>query len=223
MSEPTASPRLRTNREGISLSPIKEMELRAAAIPGVISLAQGIPSFPTPEVIIRRAIDALQQGKASKYSLVIGLPQLREAIEQHLALDGIFYDFEEEILVTVGAIEAITASLLAMLAAGDEVLLPNPCYASYAEAIRVAHGVPVWVPLLEDRGWGFDVEVLKRAITARTKAIIITNPNNPTGTTYSQNDLLAVAELAERHDFFIISDEVYKDIVFPSQEDASAA
>lgn len=214
MLEPIASRRLRTDREGISLSPIKEMELRAAAIPGVISLAQGIPSFPTPAVIVRRAIDALEQGKAGRYSLVTGLAQLREAIEQHLAADGILYDFEEEILVTVGAIEAITATLLAILSPGDEVLLPNPCYASYAEAIRVAHGIPVWVALDERRGWGFDVQRLERAITPRTKAIIITNPNNPTGTTYTEEDLLAVAELAERHDFFILSDEVYKDIVF---------
>lgn len=214
MSVPTELPTVRTGSDGISLSPIKEMELRASRIPGVISLAQGIPSFNTPEVIVRKAIAALKEGRASKYSLVTGLPQLRESIEQHLAKNGIFYDFEEEILVTVGAIEAITATLLAVLEPEDEVLLPNPCYASYQEAVRIAHGQPIWVPLDEARGWALDIERLEAACSKKTKAIILTNPNNPTGTTYSRENLLAVAALARRHNLFILSDEVYKDITF---------
>ncbi len=214
MSAAIASPLLRTKREGIQLSAIKEMELLASRIPGVISLAQGIPSFDTPPVIGRRAIAAIREGKVAKYSLVNGLPQLREAIEEHLAASKIYYDFEEEIIVTVGAIEAITATLLAVLEPDDEVILPNPCYVSYPEAVRVAHGVPIWVALNESRGWGLDIAAIKQVITDRTKAIILTNPNNPTGTIFPRSQLLELAELTKQRGILMISDEVYKDIVF---------
>ena len=223
MSEQTVSAGIRTAREGISLSPIKDMELRASRIPGVISLAQGIPSFNTPAVIGRRAIAAIRDGKVARYSLVNGLPQLRESIEEHLAQSEIFYDFEEEIIVTVGAIEAITATLLTVLRPGDEVLLPNPCYASYAEAVRVAHGVPVWVALDESRGWELDCDAIRSAITKKTKALILTNPNNPTGTIYSGETLAELADLALEHDFYILSDEVYKDIVFEASPTAETS
>ena len=194
------------------------MELRASRIPGVISLAQGVPSFDTPEPIKRAAIEAIEKGKVAKYSLSPGLLELREVIAQKLEQENKFFDFEEEIIVTAGSIEAITATMLAILAPGDEVLIPDPTYTSYQPAIRVAGGVPVFVPLDEKNRWSFDIAELEKRITTKTKALLFCNPNNPTGTIFKRNQLHAVAQLAIKHNFYILSDEVYKDFIFDAEE-----
>ena len=207
-----------SNEKAVSLSPIKDMELRASRIPGVVSLAQGVPSFDTPEMIKRAAIDAIEKGKVAKYSLSPGLLELREVIVQKLEKEKKFYDFEEEIIVTAGSIEAITATMLAILLPGDEVLIPDPTYTSYQPAIVVAGGVPVFVPLDEKNHWAFDIAELEKRITPKTKALLFCNPNNPTGTIFTRNQLHAVAQLAIKHNFYILSDEVYKDFIFDASE-----
>lgn len=194
------------------------MELRASRIPGVVSLAQGVPSFDTPEMIKKKAIEAIETGKVAKYSLAPGILELREVIAQKLEQENKFFDFEEEIIVTAGSIEAITATILAILSPGDEVLIPDPTYTSYQPAIKVAGGVPVFVPLDEKNHWAFDIAELKKRITPKTKALLFCNPNNPTGTIFKRNQLHAVAQLAIKHDFYILSDEVYKDFIFDSEE-----
>ncbi len=194
------------------------MELRASRIPGVISLAQGVPSFDTPEPIKRAAIEAIERGKVAKYSLAPGTLEFRETIAQHLERENKFYDFEQEIIATAGSIEAITATLLAILEPGDEVLIPDPAYTSYQPAIRVARGVPVFVPLDEERHWAFDIDKFERLITPRTKAFLFCNPNNPTGTIFMRNQLHALAQLAIKHNLYILSDEVYKDFVYSDQD-----
>ncbi|OGI25334.1 MAG: hypothetical protein A3J76_02095 [Candidatus Moranbacteria bacterium RBG_13_45_13] len=204
--------------EKINLSPIKEMELRASRIPGVISLAQGVPSFDTPEAVKRAAIEAIERGKTAKYSLAPGILEFRETIAQHLEKENIFFDFEREIIATAGSIEAITATLLAILEPGDEVLIPDPTYTSYQPAIRLARGVPIFVPLEEKKHWALDIEKFERLITPRTKAFLFCNPNNPTGTIFTRNQLHALAQLAIKHDIYILSDEVYKDFIFDSAE-----
>ena len=190
------------------------MELRASRIPGVVSLAQGVPSFDTPEMIKRAAIEAIEKGKVAKYSLAPGLLELREVIAHHLEQENKFFDFEEEVIVTAGSIEAITATMLAILSPGDEVLIPDPTYTSYQPAIKVAGGVPVFVPLNEKNHWAFDIAELEKRITPKTKALLFCNPNNPTGTIFTRNQLHAVAQLAIKHNFCILSDEVYKDFVY---------
>lgn len=198
----------------ISVSPIKLMELRAAKHSHVISLAQGIPSFDTPECIKKAAIEAIQKGKAAKYSLTPGLPELREVIAEELKHEGMHYDYETEIIATCGSIEGITATLLAILNPGEEVIIPSPVYASYAQAVRVAHGVPVFVPLNEEKGWAVDIEEFEKRITPKTRVIFYCNPSNPTGTIYTKEQLLTLAEIAEKHNLFLLSDEVYKDFVY---------
>ena len=200
--------------KNINLSPIKKIEIMASKIPDVVSLAQGIPSFDTADIIKNKVIEMINKGVVSKYSLSPGLLELREAIEQELADDKMFYDFETEILVTAGAIEAITASLLAILDKDDEVLIPSPTYTSYQEAIKVANGIPVFVDLIEKNHWAFSIENFKQKITEKTKVILFCNPNNPTGTIYSKKQLLELAELAEKHNLYILSDEVYKDFIY---------
>jgi aspartate/methionine/tyrosine aminotransferase len=207
----------------IKLSPIKEMEIRASKIPGVVSLAQGIPSFDTPDSIKQKAIEAIERGRVAKYSLSPGIPELREAIEESLAQDGMFYDFDSEIIITAGAIEAITATLITILEPNDEVLIPSPTYTSYQEAIKVAGGKPVFVDLIEEEGWAFSIKNFEQKISSHTKAIFFCNPNNPTGTIYTKKQLLALAELAKKHNLYIITDEVYKDFIYTDEEFFSLA
>ncbi len=207
----------------LQLSVIKQMELRASQYPDVISLAQGIPDFDTPGCIKRRVERALQRGVAARYSLAPGLPELRELIEISLARENMFYDWQQEIIVTAGSIEAITATILALTSPGDEIIIPEPTYTSYREVIYLAGCQPVFVPLNEKEGWSFSLAEYEKAITSKTKAIFYCNPNNPTGTIYDKKQLLALAELAQKHDLFLISDEVYKDFTYGGQRIFSLA
>lgn len=207
----------------IKLSIIKQIELEASKYPDAISLAQGIPDFDTPEFIKRRVEKALKRGVVARYSLSPGLPELRELIEESLEKDGMHYDWEKEILVTAGSIEGITSTIMAITDPGDEVIIPEPTYTSYKEVIKLAGCTPVFVPLDEGKGWGLDVEKYKQALTPRTKAIFYCNPNNPTGTIYSRDQLMELARLAEDNDLFLISDEVYKDFVYDQKEFFSLA
>ncbi len=210
-------------KDEIRISPIKEMEIRSSKISDVVSLAQGIPSFDTPLCIKRRAIEAIEDGRVARYSLSPGILELREAIEYSLAKRNIFYDFEKEIIVTAGSIEAITATFLALLEPGDEVLIPDPTYTSYQSAIKTARGIPVFVPLKEENGWDFDIEEFKKRITPKTKAILYCNPNNPTGTVFSREQLMQLGELAQIHNLYILADEVYKDFIYSDQDFFSLA
>jgi len=200
--------------KSIQLSVIKQMELLASRYANVVSLAQGIPSFDTPSAIKRRASRALDDGVVAKYSLSPGLPELRELIELSLANDNMFYDWQSEIIVTAGSIEALTATLLTITMPGDEIIIPDPTYTSYREVIRLCGCEPVYAKLDEANGWAFDLETIKNAISEKTKAIFFCNPNNPTGTVYSKEQLLALAQVAEENNLYIISDEAYKDFIY---------
>jgi len=207
----------------LRLSIIKQMEIRANKYPDCLSLAQGIPDFDTPSCIKRRAERALKRGVVSKYSLSPGLPELRELIEISLAQENMYYDWQTEIIVTAGTIEGITASILAITEPGDEIIIPSPTYTSYREVICLAGCKPVYVPLNEEKGWSFELDNFKKAITPKTKAIFFCNPNNPTGTIYTREQLLGLAQLAEKYDLFLISDEVYKDFIYDNSDFFSLA
>jgi aminotransferase len=216
-----------TRTRRLQLSPIKEIELAAARRPGAVSLAQGIPSFDTPEVIKAYVKEKMDQGAVAKYSLAPGLVELRELVAEHLRQDGMRYDPDGEILITAGSIEGISATLMAVTEPGDEVILPSPSYASYQQVIRMVGCEPKFVPLDEERNFDLDVEAIAKRITPRTSVIFYCNPNNPTGTLYTREQSLRMMELAERHDLMIVTDEVYKDFLFggvpyftPAQEEA---
>ncbi len=200
--------------DALELSPIKAVELRASRLPDVVSLAQGIPSFDTPEPIKQFVTAKIAEGACAKYSLTPGLPQLRELIAEALGQDGMRYDPDGEIIVTCGAIEAVTATLLAFIRPGDEVIIASPTYASYIPAIRVAGGTPRFVPLDEDANFDLDPDAIAKAIGRHTRAILLCNPNNPTGTIYSAAQMARMMALAARHDLLVISDEVYKDFIY---------
>jgi aminotransferase len=208
---------------GLTLSPIKDVELQASRIPGVVSLAQGIPSFDTPKPIKEFVAQRMAEGACARYSVSPGLPQLREAIAESLQRDGMRYDPDREVLVTVGSIEAIAATLLASIDEGDEVLVVSPTYASYLPAIRLAGGIPRFVPLNEDANFDLDPEAIAEAAGRRTRALLLCNPNNPTGTVFSRAQTLRMLRVAEEHDLLVITDEVYKDFVYGEQRIFSAA
>src|SRR3989344_3850104 len=140
--------------------------------------------------------------------------ELREAIEESLFRQGMNYNFENEIIVTAGSIEAIAATLLALASTGDEIIILSPSYVSYAQAIKLAGAKPVYVALDEENEWSLNVAALAGAVSAKTKAIIICHTNNPAGTIFNKQQLLAVAELAQKKNFFIVIDEVYKDFLY---------
>ncbi len=207
----------------IELSPIKAVELQASRLSDVISLAQGIPSFDTPEPIKRYITEKIASGACAKYSLTPGLPQLRELISETLRTEGMHYDPDGEIIVTCGSIEAISASLLALVGPGDEVLVVSPTYASYIPAIRLTGATPRFVPLNEDANFDLDPDAIAAAITRRTRAILFSNPNNPTGTIYSVSEMRRLMHLAERHDLLVITDEVYKDFLYTDEPPGNPA
>lgn len=205
------------------LSPIKAMELAASRIPGAISLAQGIPSFPTPTVIKEFVEQKLKSDACDKYSLTIGLTELREEISLALQAEGLAYDPDSEVLVTAGSIEAITATILASTSPGDEILIPSPTYASYLGAIGLARCKVRHVALDEDRHFDFHIERMRAAIGRNTRAILYCSPNNPTGTVYSREKTQAIVDLAVKHDLTLIIDEVYKDFYYSDDTHFSAA
>lgn len=207
----------------VQLSAIKAVEIAASRLDDVVSLAQGIPSFDTPDPIKSYVSERIAEGLCAKYSLSPGLPELRELIAESLLGDGMRYDPDGEILVTCGAIEAIAATLFAVVSPGDEVIVASPTYASYLPSIRLAGARPRFVALDEDRNFDLDTTAIAAAIGSRTRAILLCNPNNPTGTVYSVEQTAELMRLAELHDLLVVTDEVYKDFLYTSEEAGNPA
>ncbi len=217
------SRRTPTSASTIELSAIKAMEIEASRLPDVVSLAQGIPSFDTPQPIKDYVAARIQEGVCARYSLSPGLPELRELISESLLEDGMRYDPDGEILVTCGAIEAVSATLLALVGEGDEVVVASPTYASYLPSIRLSGARPRFVALDEDRNFDLDSAAIERVISNRTRAVLLCNPNNPTGTVYSVAETEQLLRLSEQHGFFVITDDVYKDFLYTSEEPGNPA
>ena len=198
----------------IAPSATKEMAVIAAKIGGCVSLGQGVPSFPTPPHIVAAVTRVLREDPSSgQYSLQTGMPALRRSIAGYLLREKkVTVDPESEICVTVGGMEALLATVLTVVDDGDEVILPSPTYASYTEQILLAGGIPRHVPLT--RTWGLDLEAIGRAVTARTKAIMLCNPGNPTGTVFADEQTIALCKLAAAHHFVVITDDAYDYLVY---------
>lgn len=181
---------------------------------GVISLGVGEPDFVTPWHVREAAIWAVEHGYTS-YTSNWGLPELRQAIAAYWEQwQGVHYDPSGEILVTVGVAEAIDLALRAILAPGEEVLIPEPCFVSYTACTRLAGGVPVPVPTRPEDGFRLDPAELRRRVTPRTKALLIGFPSNPTGAVLTREELLAVARVAADHDLLVLSDEIYGELTY---------
>ena len=180
---------------------------------GAISLGVGEPDFITPWKVRSAAITSLQRGY-TQYTGNRGLPQLLELISRYLEdRFSLSYD-PKHILVTVGGSEAIDLALRACVESDEEVLIPDPAYVSYAPLVKMADGVPVHVECREEDNFILKPEYLERVITPKTKAIILTYPNNPTGAIMTENQLKEIAKIILRHDLLVISDEIYAELTY---------
>ncbi len=185
-----------------------------ATMKDVISLGIGEPDFVTPEPIVQAGIRSLQAGE-THYTSNFGILELRQHVAEHLnKLHGVTYDPQTEILITVGASEALYLAMTAILNPGEEVIIPTPCFVSYQAEVILAGGVPVEVPTTVQNGFQLSPMDLEAAINERTKAILIGYPSNPTGAVATRQTLLEIAEIAEKHDLVVVSDELYDQLVY---------
>ncbi len=200
--------------QSIKPSGIRKFFDIAAKMEDVISLGVGEPDFVTPWPIRESCVYGLEQGYTS-YTANRGLPELREEIARRYAdVYETHYDAATDILVTVGVSEALDLAMRALLAPGDEVLIPEPCYVSYQACTILAGGVPVAVPAKQENEFRITPAELEEHVTPRTKVLLIGYPNNPTGAIMTREDLLAIADFAQKHDLIVISDEIYGDLTY---------
>lgn len=192
-------------------------------MPDAISLGVGEPDFDTPWHIRDEGIYSLEKGKTF-YTSNAGLMELRREISNYIhRKQNITYDANKEILVTVGGSEAIDVALRCMIDAGDEVIIPQPCYVSYLPCTTMADGVPVLIPLKNENEFRLTAEELEAAITDKTKVVLLAFPNNPTGAIMEREDLEKIAEVIIRHDLFVISDEIYSELSYLKEHVSIAA
>ncbi len=188
----------------------------------VISLSVGEPDFMTPAHIREAGKRAIDEGK-TRYTAASGMPSLRSAIAKYLLEEkGLRYT-REEIIVGNGAKQTIIGALQAMLNPGDEVLLPAPCWVSYPEMVKMAGGTAVWIHTTKEQGFIPTKAQIEKAITPRTKALILNSPSNPTGAVWNREQLAMLAQLAVKHQFYVISDEIYEKLVYDGAEHISIA
>ncbi len=180
----------------------------------VIDFTLGDPDYETPNYIKEAGCEAIMLGK-TKYSANAGLPELRSVISKRIQKEtGIFYEPTTEIQVTVGAMEGIFLSLCCLINPGDEVIIPVPYWINYKHMTEILNGIPVFINTDEEHDFLVTPEDLKKAISNKTRVIILNSPNNPTGTVYDRETLLAISEIANERDITIIFDECYKSILF---------
>lgn len=190
-----------------------EVMSRLAVEHGAINLGQGFPDEDGPEDVRRRAAEALME-ESNQYPSMWGVPSLRRAVARHdERFYGIGLDWQSQVMVTSGATEALTASILALVNPGDEVVLFEPLYDSYLPIVRLAGAVPRLVRL-EPPHWYIDPETLAGAFSDRTKLILFNTPMNPTGKVFTREELELIAALVRRYDCYAICDEVYEHLIF---------
>jgi aminotransferase len=207
----------------IETSVIHEMSRLAGMVDDPAMLSWAKPTTGTPGHIDEGAIEAIQKGLTSGYSTSQGLPVLREAIVEKLKRDNNIEADVSEIIVTVGAIEGLSAAVMALVDPGDEVLTPSPNYSTHIQQIQLANGVPVFVRTIEEENFRLDLESFKQAITPRTKAFLFCSPCNPTGAVFDEDTLRAVADICMERDITVITDESYEYFVFDGNRHFSIA
>jgi aminotransferase len=186
----------------------------AATMKDVISLGIGEPDFVTPAPILKAGQASLTRGETG-YTSNSGTVELRQAVARNLKkLYSVDYDPETELLITVGVSEALYLALTAILDPGDEVIVPQPCFVAYTAEVTFAGGTPIPIGTKVQNNFQVTVEDIERAITPRTKALLIGYPNNPTGAVMSRENLEQIGQLAEKHDLLVISDEIYDRLVY---------
>ncbi len=198
-------------------SPIRRIYERAIQMDDVVFFSLGEPDFDTPQQAVEEAVRSLRRGE-TRYTPNAGLPELRRAAAASLLeYDRVSYDPETEICVTSGGMEALALALLTLIEPGDEVIITDPSYTNYRDQIQICKGVPVYVPVREEDGFQYRPDELRRAITDRTRVIMINTPANPTGGIASRKLLEEIASIAVERDLFVLFDEVYKHIYYDDE------
>jgi aminotransferase len=205
----------------LAQSDIRAMTLACAKVKG-INMSQGVCDTPVPPIVIQAAKAAMDRGH-NIYSRFDGISELRQAIASKLAsYNRITADPETNITVSAGATGSFQATCMALLNPGDEVVLFEPYYAYHVQAILAVEAVPRYVTMQAPE-WTFDIQELERAITPKTKALVVNTPGNPSGKVFTRKELEQIAEIACRHDLMVITDEIYEYFVFDGREHISVA
>jgi len=207
-----APPPISKRVQGFTESVIREMT-RVVSQVGGVNLAQGMPNFPPPRELIEAAHVALE-GDFHQYAITWGTPRLRRAIaDKYAKFYGMDVDPERNVTVCCGSTETMLSTLLAVLNPGDEVIIFEPFYENYGPGCIISGAEPVFVPL-EPPDFAFDPDRLTKAVTPRTRAIILNSPNNPTGKVFSRAELETIATLCREHNLLAITDEIYEHVVY---------
>ena len=204
-------------------SPIRKMFNLADGMEDVVSFTVGEPDFNTPAHVVDAAVEALRTGK-HHYTPNAGILPLREAIsEYYVRSRGLHYSPETEIIATAGGMEALLLTMLTLLNPGDAFLLSDPCWTNYSRQIEICSARPVFVPVDAAHDFTFAQEALEKAITPETKGFLVNSPANPTGGIAGRKALEQLAEIAVRHDLYVISDEVYSELLYEGNTFTSIA
>ena len=206
--------------EKLSPSLIRQMyNFALEDISGFVSLGVGVPSFPLPEHISRGLADKLRYDpNINKYALGRGLSELNSEFAKKLKRKGIEIDSEREVLTTTGSAGGIFCTLMALVAEGDEVIIPDPAYSNHIECVRFAGGIRIHTPLIENEEWRLDTEAIKNSIGNKTKAIVLCNPSNPTGAVFPEEDLRKVGEIARSNGLYLLEDNAYEFLTFDGRD-----
>lgn len=199
----------------------KANELKAQGV-DVVSFGAGEPDFNTPQNIINAAIKAMQDGK-TKYTPAGGILELKKTICKKFKDDNNLEYKPDQITISTGAKQCLANTFMAILNPGDEVLIPVPYWVSYPELVKLADGVPVFVETLKENNYKYTIADLEKAVSDKTKAILINSPNNPTGTIYNKAELMEIAEFAKKYNLLIISDEIYEKLIYDGEKHISIA
>ena len=215
-----------TRRPNERMAQLGHSEIRAMTQACVeakgLNMAQGVCDTPVPAAVLKAAALAMNQGK-NVYSRFDGLPELRQAVAMKLSRDnGIEADPETEITISAGATGAFHAACLALLKPGDEVILFQPYYQYHINALLAVEAVPVIVTM-QAPDWTFSPEAVDRAVTQRTKAIIVNSPGNPSGKVFTREELDAIAQISTKHDLFVFTDEIYEYFLYDGRRHVSMA
>ncbi|TVP81630.1 MAG: aminotransferase [Alkalicoccus sp.] len=215
--------KLSQNVEGIAPSGIRRFFDLASSMDNIISLGVGEPDYTTPWNVREASIHSLERGLTS-YTANAGLMELREEISRYM--EERFqtkYDPADEIIVTVGASEGLDIALRAVVDPGDEVLVVEPCFVSYAPLVSLTGGIPVPVPTSMEDNFQVSVEAIRERLTPDTKAIMLSFPNNPTGAVMGKAELEEIAALVQEHDLVVFSDEIYAELSYDEEHVSTAA
>ena len=201
--------------QGIEKSVIRQVFDRA--LPGSLNLGLGEPDLPTPDVIRRAAVKVIVE-EQNGYTSHAGLPALRERVaSEYPYLEG----KSERVVITAGSQEALYLALLTLVDEGDEVLLPNPGFVAYPTIVQMAGGTARFYRMPREKGFAFDVDEFRRALTPRTKVVVCISPSNPTGRTLTNDDLAAIGDAVGDHGAYLISDEIYRELYYTPERPGS--